>query len=88
MAQDNTALGITNFVYRIKGRIGQQQGVGVGVAHILAGKYNHPSGNKFDILATFNHAGQPINGAIRITAPHAFYKSADNVIVLLALLVV
>ena len=63
-------------------------GVGVGHAHILAGKDQHAPEDEARRLAGIDHLRHPVDGRIRVAAAQALDKGADGVEVVVALLVI
>ncbi len=40
----------------------------VGVSYVLAGKNDQPTGQESNVLAAFEHFGQPVNRGVRVAA--------------------
>ncbi|MEI2776443.1 MAG: hypothetical protein V9G19_10825 [Tetrasphaera sp.] len=63
-------------------------GVGVGHAHILAGKDQHAAEDEARRLAGIDHLGHPVHRGVRVAAAQALDEGADRVEVIVALFVV
>ncbi len=68
----------------LRRRHGQRQGGRIGIAHVLAGQDYDPPGEKPHVLASFEHAGKPVQGGVGITAPNALDQRTDRVVVRVA----
>ena len=75
-------------IHRLEAVVGQQQRVGVGVANVLGSEDNHASGDEERVLAGHEHTGQPIDRRVGIAAAQRLDERGDDVVMLLALLVV
>ena len=75
-------------MYRVEAGICQKQGVGVCQADILRCENNQSTGYKSWLLTTCQHSCQVVYRRIRVAASHALDKGRDNIVVLLAILVV
>ena len=60
----------------------------VGVADVLGGEDHHATRDEERVFAGLEHAHQPVEGGVGIAAAHAFDEGGDDVVVLLARLVV
>ena len=60
----------------------------VGKAGVFAGGNKHAPEYKMRIFSRCEHARHPIHSRIRIASAKAFYKGADNVVVIVAVAVV
>jgi hypothetical protein len=63
-------------------------GIGVGHTHIFACQDQHPPKDKARIFACVDHAGQPVEGRVRVGTAQAFDKGADGVEVGIAFFVI
>ena len=81
LRQDDPAFGHADPVHRIEAGGGQQQGVGVGIADILRCQDDHPAGDEQRVFAPFDHARQPVNGAVGVAAAHRFDEGRYHIIV-------
>ena len=72
----------------VLGGNGDLQGLGIGVADIFGGKNNHPAGDEERILASFDHAHQPVKRGVGVTSAQAFDKCGNDVVMFLPGLVV
>ena len=54
---------------------GQVQGRRIGVAHVLAGQDHQSPGEKADVLAPFEHSGEPVQRGVGIAAADALYQA-------------
>ena len=77
-----------DLVYRIKRGVGQQQGVGIGQTDVLGRADHETARDELGVFAAGNHACQPIDGGIGITAADAFDEGRNNVVVHLPFLVI
>ena len=82
------ALGHPDEAARFKGRDGEAQRLRVGKAHVLRGKARHAAGDVDGVLARFQHPCQPIDGGVGVGVAHGLVERRDEVVVLLARLVV
>ena len=60
----------------------------IGVADVLGREADQPSRDVQRVLAGFHHARQPVDGGVRIAVAHRLVQRGDEVVVLLADLVV
>ena len=88
LRQRDAAFRVADFRHRLKAGVGQQQRVGIAVADVFRGKDEHPAGDKHRVFAALYHAGQPVDGGVRVASAHRFDEGADDVVVHLALFVV
>ena len=63
-------------------------GPGIRQPDVFCGKAKHPAGDIQRILAALQHAHHPVNGSVGVRIPHGFMKRGNQVVVLLAVLVV
>ena len=61
---------------------------GVCIAHVLRGADHDAAGDELDVLARGEHAGQVVNGGVRVGAAHGLDEGAHGVVVVIAVLVV
>ena len=61
---------------------------GVCIAHVLGGADHDTAGDKLDVFAGGKHAGQIVDGGVRIGAAHGLDEGAHGVVVVIAVLVV
>ena len=73
---------------RVEAGVGQQQGVGIGQSNILGGKDDQTPGNEPGLLAAGEHPGQVVDRGVGVTSPDRFDKGRNDIVVLLAVLVV
>ncbi len=88
LGQGQFALGTAQEIVGVLGRGGQQQGQGIGLADVLHRHAHQPPGDEQWVLPAVEHAGQPVEGGVRIGAAHRLMQGGDQVVVLLAVLVV
>ncbi len=88
LRERDPALGVADEVVRVLGGDRDLQGARVGVADVLGGEDDHAPGHEERILAGLEHAHQPVDGGVGIARAHAFDERGDDVVVLLAALVV
>ena len=88
LGEDDPALRIADGRDRLKGVVGQDQGRRIGIADVLRSQDEHPSGDELEVLAALDHPRQPVHRPVGIAAPDGFDESRDDVVVLLARLVV
>ena len=86
--QMNAAFGHSDEVACLIGGDGDLQCSGIGKPHILARKTCHAPRDVEGIFPRFQHARQPIYGGIGIGIAHGFVQGGDDVVMLLARLVV
>ena len=82
------ALGHADEVDRVLGRHRDHQGLRVGDADVLGGEPDQPARDVERVLAGLHHSGQPIEGRVGVAVPHRLVQGGDEVVVLLAVLVV
>ena len=70
------------------GRHGDAEGARVRVADVLAGEDEHPARDEERVVARLEHAHHPVDGGVRVGPAHRLDERADDVVVLLAGLVV
>ena len=75
-------------MYRVETGVGQQQCVGVRQPDVLRGEDHQPPCEEAWLLAPGQHARQIVDRGIGVAAPHRFDEGRDDVVVLLAVLVV
>ena len=63
-------------------------GPGIRQAHILRGEAEHAPGNVERIFAAFEHAHHPVHRGVRVGIPHGLMQGRDQVVMLLAILVI
>ena len=88
LCQGEAAFRQTDPVEGLGGGDDQRQGPRVGEADVLAGEDDHAAEDEPRILPGVDHAGHPVQGGVRIRAPHRLDEGADRVEVVVALLVV
>ena len=66
---------------------GQRQGLGVGQADIFSGGENQAAADKTRVFASFQQAGQVIQGRVRIAPSDGFDQSGGDFIVAVAIFV-
>ena len=86
--QVHRALGHADEVARLIGRDRDLKRAGVRHAHILAGKAGDAPRDIERVLARLEHAREPVDRSVRIRVAHGFVQGGDQVVVLLAGLVV
>ena len=62
-------------------------GLRVGKAVVLSGEDDQPAGDILGVFAGRNHAGQIVQGSVRVRVPHGFDIGADEVIMIVSALV-
>ena len=88
LGQRDARFGHADLVYRVEAGVGQQQGVGVRKPDVLRSEDHQPPGQKTRLFASGQHARQIVDRGIGVAAPHRFDEGRDDVVVLLAVLVV
>ena len=88
LRERDPTLGVADEVVRVLGGDRDLQRARVGVADVLGGEDDHPPGHEERILTGLEHAHQPVDGGVGIARSHAFDERGDDVVVLLAALVV
>ena len=83
-AEDDPGFGHADGHDPLIGGHGQRQHLRVGQADILGGADQDPAGQKFDILAAMQGAGQIEDRGVRIAAAHGFDEGADVVVMAFA----
>ena len=68
--------------------VGEQQSVRVGQSDVFGGEDDEPAGNEFGVFPGIEHAGEVVDGGVRVAAAYAFDESGDDVVVHLSVLVV
>ena len=67
---------------------GEAQRLRVGKTHVLRGEAGHAAGDVDGVFARFEHARQPIDGGVGVGIAHGLVQCRNEVVVLLARLVV
>ena len=88
VGQDEARLGQTDALYRLIGRRGYHEALGVGEADVLGSGDHQPAGDEARVLAGLEHLGDPEYRAIGIAAANALDEGGDGLIVVVAGLVV
>ena len=88
LGQRYAALGPPYLRHRVEGRVGQQQGIGVGQSDVFGRTDHQPAGNEFRVLAPLYHACHPVECRIGVAAAYALDEGRDDVVVHLAVFVV
>ena len=86
--QGNATFRHADLGHHLEAGIGQQEGVGIGEAHILRRTQAKAPGNEQRILSAINHAGKVIDGRIRVRPADALDKGGNDVIMHLPILVI
>ena len=81
------ALGDANEVAGLVTGDCQLHRIGVRKAHVFRGKADDPAGDVEGVFPGFEHAGQPVDGRVRVTVSHGFMQCRNQIIMLLPLLV-
>ena len=82
------ALGHAHAAQRRVGGARDEQRARVGVAHVLAREDEHAARDEERVVARLEHAHHPVDRRVGIAAAHRLDERADDVVVLLAALVV
>lgn len=61
---------------------------GVCIAHVLRGADHDAAGDELDVFAGGEHAGQVVDGGVRVGAAHGLDEGAHGVVVVIAVLIV
>ena len=88
LGECDAAFGIADFGDCFEAGIGKEKGVGIAVADVFGGEDEHAAGDEDGVFATFNHAGEPVDGSVGVASAHGFDEGTDDVVVHFALLVV
>ena len=88
LRQDQATFGQTDAIERLGRCIGQGQGMWIGVANVLGGKDQHAACDEARVLPTFEHAREPVDRGVGVTAAQALDEGRDHVVVGLAPFVV
>ena len=88
LGQRDSPFGPSYLHHRVEGGIGQQQRIGIRQTDIFRGTNHQSSGNKLRVFPTLDHAGEPIEGSIRIRTANALDEGRDDIIVHLAVFIV
>jgi len=88
VGEGDGSLGQSGELERGKGAGGDDEGHRVGVADVFAGEDHHAAQDEQRVFAGVDHAKAPVQGCVGIAAAHRLDKGADDVVVLLAVLVV
>lgn len=88
LGEVDAGFGQADEVHRLLHRQGDLQPARVGVADILGGEDDHPAGDEQWVFAGFEHARQPVEGAVGGGAAQALDEGGNDVVVLLGPLVV
>jgi hypothetical protein len=75
-------------VVGVLGRVGEHQRHGIGLADVLGGGANQPTGHEQRVLAAGQHSREPIERRVRVRAADRLMQGRNEVVVLLAVLVV
>ena len=86
--EGNAPFGPSDFCHRIEGRVGQEQGVGVGQANVFRGRNHEAARNELRVLAALDHACQPVESRVGVAAADALDEGRNDVVVHFALFVV
>ncbi len=88
VGQMHIALRHSQKMARLVGGDGDLQGLGIGHPDILAGKAHQPPGDVQRILAAVQHPREPVDRRVGVAVAHGFMEGGDEVVMLLAVLVV
>ena len=88
LRQGNASLRHADLVHDLEAGVGQQQGVGIGQADVLGRQDAQAPGDEERVLATGQHAGQPIDRRIRVRAPDTLDEGGNDVVMHLPAFVV
>ena len=86
--QRDAGLGHADLMHRVEAGVGQQQGVGIGQPDIFGGEDHQPPGDEARLLTAGQHPRQVVDGGVGVAAPDGLDEGRDDVVVLLAVLVV
>ena len=84
----NRTLGHADEVARLIRRDGKLQGTRIGKSHILARKTHDAPRDVQGIFTRFQHAREPVNRSVGIGISHRLVERRNQIVMLLALLVV
>ena len=88
VGQMHVAFGHAQIVAGLVGGHRDLQGAGVGHADVLRGEPHDAARHVQRVLAGLQHAGKPVHGRVRIGVAHGLVQGGDDVVVLLAMLVI
>jgi hypothetical protein len=88
LRERDAALGQPDEVHGVLRRDGDLQRLRLGVADVLGGEDDHAARDEERVLARLEHAHHPVDRGVGVAAAQAFDERGDDVVVLLARLVV
>src|SRR2546422_599175 len=88
LRERDAALGQADEVDGVLGRDRHLERLGLGVAHVLGREDHHPARDEQRVLARLEHAHHPVDRRVRVAAAETLDERGDDVVVLLARLVV
>ena len=88
LRQVDAAFGHANHFHSLKGRLGDEQSLGIGVTDVFACQNEDTARDEFRVFAAVEHTSEPIQRRIGIAAAHRFDKRADHVVMHVFILVV
>ena len=87
MSQNYSRLGQSDELCRLSRRVRQHQRHGRRIAHVLRRADHYPSSDEIDIFAAVDELGKIKNRRVGIGAAHALYQRADQIVMIIALLI-
>ena len=88
LRQGNPAFRHANLGHHLKAGICQQQGIGIGKAHIFRCRQAQATRDEQRIFPAVNHPGKVINGSIGVRSANTLYKGGNNVVMHFPVLIV
>jgi len=88
LGEGEMAFGRAQEIESVLGGQGDGESAGFGEADIFAGHADHAAGEIERVFAGFEHAGEPVEGGVGIGVADGFVEGGDEVVMLLAGLVV
>ena len=87
LGQGNARLGPADLLGCAACGFRQQEGLGIGIAHVLGGAHQQAPGDEARVLAAADHPGQVVQRRVRIRAAQALLEGAGQIVMAVAAVV-